>query len=225
MSPAYLRKADQPRSNVPLPDEEQRKIRLLLDDALKKVELLQSDIAELEKLASWYRMELAQLHESTGRYQRLMSPTRLSAFLAPMLRRLYPGEIRWSSPPDEEKSIRWSLAGVEKKMQYRRQQLAQLDEHIVRLRIAVAPHKRLPEDVLRYIFALSCADGSNTPLVLSQVCSAWRRLVFDMPLLYQERVLVLNRRRQQARLLRQFANSSRLRRWLQTIIGTLRIGT
>ena len=215
MSPASLRKADRCYSNVPLLEEEERQIRLLLNHAVKNMELLESDIAELEKMASWYKIELTQLQT---KHHRSMSPTRISAFLASVVRRLYPGEGRWSKPPGEEKSVRWSLAGVKKKIRFHSKQLAQLDEQIVRFRIAVAPHKKLPEDVLRYIFTLSCADEPKASLVLSQVCSAWRRLASDIPLLFQERALILNRgaiRRRQ----------SRPRRWLQTVTGVLRAGT
>lgn len=208
MSPARLRKADQSYSNVPLLEEEERQIRLLLDHAMKEMELLESDIAELE---SWYKLELTRHH-------RLMPPTRISTFLASAVRRLCPGKVRLSKPPGEEKSIRWSLAGMKKKIRFHGKQLAQLDEQIVRFRIAVAPHKKLPEDVLRYIFALSCADESNAALVLSQVCSTWRRLVLDIPLLFQERALILNRGAMRCR-------QSRPRRWLQTITGVLRTGT
>ncbi|KAK2463967.1 hypothetical protein APHAL10511_004018 [Amanita phalloides] len=60
--------------------------------------------------------------------------------------------------------------------------VAQVD----RCKVAIAPHKRLPADVLRYTFTM-CLDEcttfplfkNNMLLVLSQVCSAWRKIAHE----------------------------------------------
>ncbi len=226
MLPIFLSKTD--RSNLPLPDEGDKHIRLQLVDAINKMELLKSDIAELENRAVRYQTELTQLHARKGRHHRFVS--RISAFLAPVVYRADSGTVRWSKPPDDEKIIRRSLAFVEKKIQIYSKQLAQLDKQVVRFRVAVAPHKRLPEDVLRHIFTLSCADSeeSNTALVLSQVCSAWRHLVLDMPPLCHQRTLILDgrsMRRRQAKSSRRQARLSHLQRLSRMIIGVLSAGT
>ena len=221
----FLSKTD--RTTLPLSDEEDRQIRLQLVEAIKRMELLKSDVAELENRAVRYQTELTQLHARKGRHRRFVS--RISAFLASVGYRAGPDKVRWSKPPDDEKSIRRSLAAVEKKIRIYTKQLAQLDKQVVRFRIAVAPHKRLPEDVLRHIFTLSCADSreSSTALVLSQVCSAWRRLVLDIPPLYHQRKLILDgrsTRRRQVKLSRRQARLSHLQRLSQIIIGVLRAG-
>jgi hypothetical protein len=66
---------------------------------------------------------------------------------------------------------------------------AEITEKIARYKRALAPHRKLPEDVLRHIFTLLCEDDPNiypnTPaLVLSYVCSAWRFIVLQMPHLW-----------------------------------------
>jgi hypothetical protein len=74
---------------------------------------------------------------------------------------------------------------------------AEIAEEIARYRVALAPHKKLSEDVLRHIFTLAC-DGkagdaavlnpatANTwaAVKLSYVCSAWRRIALEMPHLW-----------------------------------------
>ncbi|KAF8337149.1 hypothetical protein F5887DRAFT_985466 [Amanita rubescens] len=66
---------------------------------------------------------------------------------------------------------------------------AEIMEKIARYKRALAPHKKLPEDVLRHIFTLLCEDDPiiypNPPAVaLSYVCSAWRCIVLQMPHLW-----------------------------------------
>jgi len=72
---------------------------------------------------------------------------------------------------------------------------AELAEQITRYREALAPHKKLSEDVLRHIFTLACDDSdvavldpatANTQAAvkLSYVCSAWRRLALEIPRLW-----------------------------------------
>ncbi|KAG6889208.1 hypothetical protein C0995_002668 [Termitomyces sp. Mi166 len=60
-----------------------------------------------------------------------------------------------------------------------------LSEHISRLSVALAPHKRMPNEILEHIFcSQSEYDGivelppvlSSYPWVLGRVCSRWRRL-------------------------------------------------
>jgi hypothetical protein len=66
---------------------------------------------------------------------------------------------------------------------------ARLVNHIDRCRIAVAPHKRLPPELIGQILlrcvggpaVLPLADGkNNTRLVITQICSAWRSIAFDV---------------------------------------------
>lgn len=87
----------------------------------------------------------------------------------------------------EEALIRQALIDAEKRP-------IELKEHIARYRTALAPHKRLPEDVLRCIFTLVCGTPvlqgdphkatTYTAMILSYVCSVWRRIVLDMPRLW-----------------------------------------
>jgi hypothetical protein len=64
---------------------------------------------------------------------------------------------------------------------------------IGRCKIALAPHKRLPPDVLRSIFHLLCGKArvqfplsKHLPLLcrITHVCSAWRQLALEMPALW-----------------------------------------
>ncbi|KAF8636849.1 hypothetical protein AX17_003223 [Amanita inopinata Kibby_2008] len=71
---------------------------------------------------------------------------------------------------------------------------------IKRYKVALASHKKLPEDVLRYIFSF-CVGGisilrekrwlpSSRPppaqLAISHVCSEWRRIVLEIPNLWTD---------------------------------------
>ncbi|KAG6860852.1 hypothetical protein C0995_006827 [Termitomyces sp. Mi166 len=72
-------------------------------------------------------------------------------------------------------------------------QLRRLSEDATILRIALAPHRRLPKDILLYIFTLLSLDevvrdrrlippaSSRLPWSLGQVCRAWRQLSRAMP--------------------------------------------
>ncbi|KAJ7106998.1 hypothetical protein C8R44DRAFT_555725, partial [Mycena epipterygia] len=55
----------------------------------------------------------------------------------------------------------------------------------------VSPARRLPQDILQEIFTaclpsqgLATMDSSESPLLISHVCSAWRRLALAMPRLW-----------------------------------------
>ncbi|KAF8631991.1 hypothetical protein AX17_004936 [Amanita inopinata Kibby_2008] len=75
----------------------------------------------------------------------------------------------------------------------RKQQV--ITDRIRRCDAALAPHKKLPEEILREIFCLCAAErvtfplswkGKNGPgqLVISQVCTPWRRIVLNIPELW-----------------------------------------
>ena len=67
-----------------------------------------------------------------------------------------------------------------------RQNLAQsLDEH----RSLVAPIRRIPQEMLSEIFShcigsLPCIEGDSAPMLLTFVCSRWRRVVISSPALW-----------------------------------------
>lgn len=97
---------------------------------------------------------------------------------------------------EEEALIRHALITAERARIAAEQQLVKLREQVARYNIALAPHKKLPEDVLRHIFNLSCQDetlylidenvGSATVIQLSRVCSAWRSVALNMPHLWAD---------------------------------------
>ena len=75
------------------------------------------------------------------------------------------------------------------------EKLAELIEQVARYKIALAPHKRLPEDLLREIFNFVChgqilyldrGNRHNVIIRLSRVCSAWRRIALNMPHLWAD---------------------------------------
>ena len=68
-----------------------------------------------------------------------------------------------------------------------------LHELISQCKVALAPHRKLPEDVLRCIFALHVQGGMHIPfkrsdipaaVVLTHVCSLWRRIALSSPELW-----------------------------------------
>jgi hypothetical protein len=70
---------------------------------------------------------------------------------------------------------------------------ARLVSQIDRFTIAIAPHKRLPPELIGQIFrhcvegpaVLPLADGKNDPrLTITQICSVWRRIAFDVAKLW-----------------------------------------
>lgn len=87
----------------------------------------------------------------------------------------------------EEALIRQALIDAEKRP-------IELKERVARYRTALAPHKKLPGDVLRCIFTLVCGTPvlqgdphkatTYDAMILSYVCSVWRRIVLDMPRLW-----------------------------------------
>lgn len=84
-----------------------------------------------------------------------------------------------------------------------------LRELIDRCKVALAPHRKLPEDVLRCIFALHVEpqQGIHIPfkrssngelvtpaLVLTHVCSLWRRIALSSPELWNNTILEMDNR-------------------------------
>lgn len=73
---------------------------------------------------------------------------------------------------------------------------ARLVHHIVRCKTVVAPHKNLPTELIREIIsvcapvsqakALPLDGGEHDPrLVVTQICSSWRHIAFDIPILWK----------------------------------------
>ncbi|KAF8621409.1 hypothetical protein AX15_007821 [Amanita polypyramis BW_CC] len=96
---------------------------------------------------------------------------------------------RTNAHPSEEEELqaRQFLPCAENTLQDLQSRIEELLTQIDRCKVAIAPHKRLPEDVLRRIFILSCDEtvefpidpsliGSGMVLQLCRVCSAWRKI-------------------------------------------------
>ena len=71
--------------------------------------------------------------------------------------------------------------------------LSKLTALISRYHIALAPHKRLPREMLQHIFHyvfVGCINSGpslqNAPLLLGRICSAWRRTALHMPELWKD---------------------------------------
>lgn len=68
----------------------------------------------------------------------------------------------------------------------------QLVARVANLRTALAPHKRLPAEILSHIFVLVLADGAalfpatstDAPWVFRRVCSRWRQIALHEPRLW-----------------------------------------
>jgi hypothetical protein len=95
----------------------------------------------------------------------------------------------------EEAVIQQALIAAEQARITTEQKLAELTDQVTRYKIALAPHKKLPEDVLREIFNLVChdqilsledEDENNDVIQLSHVCSAWRRVALNIPRLWAD---------------------------------------
>ena len=84
-----------------------------------------------------------------------------------------------------------------------------LHELIARCKVALAPHRKLPEDVLRCIFVLHVQDAIHIPfkrssygrelvipaaVVLTHVCSPWRRIAISSPELWNNILLEMDNR-------------------------------
>ena len=113
---------------------------------------------------------------------------------------------RTNASPSEEQSaeIRTHLPILEEELRYLDVQLnilltqrGRLRDRINLCRAALAPHKRLPPELIREILLFSTAeyaifplvDGAKEPrLVVSQVCSAWRAVAFDTPALWNIKI-------------------------------------
>ena len=93
---------------------------------------------------------------------------------------------------------------------------------IDRCKIALAPHKRLPPDVLRFIFQIchelkpwfsstsSWSRADTCLLYITHVCSAWRRLALETPALWNNIGVYLSR---DARLEQHIRTLSFARHW------------
>ncbi|KAM6501588.1 hypothetical protein JOM56_001565 [Amanita muscaria] len=69
----------------------------------------------------------------------------------------------------------------------------QLNDQIRRCKVALAPYKKIPKEIWLYIFELYCQPGrlstrvtGQPPVVLTQVCSAWRQIAILMPKLWSD---------------------------------------
>ncbi|GBE89011.1 hypothetical protein SCP_1500130 [Sparassis crispa] len=67
---------------------------------------------------------------------------------------------------------------------------AALQEKVALTLAYISPIRRLPHELLRYIFLLNFEDYPCCAWVLSAVCSLWRRLVLSMPVLWSKIRLV-----------------------------------
>jgi hypothetical protein len=84
---------------------------------------------------------------------------------------------------------------------------ARLFDDIERFRVAIAPQKRLPPEMLAQIFSLSLGDNpttlppklNNPPWIFGHVCSRWRAVALDEPRLWNS-LHVLGRRPQGLRV-------------------------
>ncbi|KIL56552.1 hypothetical protein M378DRAFT_32350, partial [Amanita muscaria Koide BX008] len=68
-----------------------------------------------------------------------------------------------------------------------------LNDQIRRCKVALAPYKKIPKEIWLYIFELYCQPGRlstcvtwQPPVVLTQVCSAWRQIAISMPKLWSD---------------------------------------
>jgi F-box-like len=110
-----------------------------------------------------------------------------------------------AAPSDEEAAdMRRHLPILEEELRHLDVQLAvlrtnreRLTNQINRCRAALAPHKRLPPELIREIFLFSTAEHATFPLVdgakecrliVSQVCSTWRKVAFDTPTLWSIKI-------------------------------------
>jgi hypothetical protein len=94
---------------------------------------------------------------------------------------------------DEIIAIQSVMRNAEQLLEERRR----LYELVSRCKVALAPHRKLPEDVLRIIFAFHVQEGMQVPytwsngqlvipaaVVLTHVCSLWRRIALSSPELW-----------------------------------------
>jgi hypothetical protein len=113
---------------------------------------------------------------------------------------------RTNTPPSDEEAVnlRTQLPILEQELHHLDVQLAilltrrgRLTNRIDLCRAALAPHKRLPPELIREIQLFSSTEQATFPLldgakecrvVLSQVCSAWRMVAFDTPSLWNIRI-------------------------------------
>lgn len=94
---------------------------------------------------------------------------------------------------DEIIAIQSVMRNAEQLLEERRR----LYELVSRCKVALAPHRKLPEDVLRIIFTFHVQEGMQVPytwsnghlvipaaVVLTHVCSLWRRIALSSPELW-----------------------------------------
>ncbi|KAM6501604.1 hypothetical protein JOM56_001581 [Amanita muscaria] len=70
----------------------------------------------------------------------------------------------------------------------------QVKDQIRQCKVVLAPYKKIPNEIWLYTFELYCQPSSRLstcvtrqpPVVLTQVCSAWRQIVLSMPKLWSD---------------------------------------
>ncbi|KIL59696.1 hypothetical protein M378DRAFT_110835, partial [Amanita muscaria Koide BX008] len=70
----------------------------------------------------------------------------------------------------------------------------QFKDEIRRCKVVLTPYKKIPTEIWLYAFELYCQPSSRLstcvtrrpPVVLTQVCSAWRQIVLSMPKLWSD---------------------------------------
>ncbi|KIL61140.1 hypothetical protein M378DRAFT_867065 [Amanita muscaria Koide BX008] len=70
----------------------------------------------------------------------------------------------------------------------------QLKDQIRQCKVALAPYKKIPKEIWLIIFELYCQFGQlstrvtrrQSPVVITQVCSAWRQIVLSMPKVWSD---------------------------------------
>ncbi|KAF8632387.1 hypothetical protein AX15_001896 [Amanita polypyramis BW_CC] len=135
---------------------------------------------------TWPSQKVEQVHR--GRNTLISMPFDLSRV----------GLTNEAHPAETESFVKKSLQALEADLAALSLRQTQLVEAIERYKVAIAPHKKLSEDVLRYIFTLSCdietcfpLHRNNVQLALCAVCSVWRRIALDTPRLWNEVIIML----------------------------------
>ncbi|KAM6501839.1 hypothetical protein JOM56_001816 [Amanita muscaria] len=82
--------------------------------------------------------------------------------------------------------VRRSRQACTEKLQMLRDEAERLEVQIQRLDFALAPHNKLPPEMLRRIFELCCEEPAHIPAqngiyTISHVCSLWRQIALRTP--------------------------------------------
>ena len=109
------------------------------------------------------------------------------------------GQRNYAYSSAELHIIRQACVAAEKTILHTQDEIAKLGreeeeliEKVRRYRVALAPHNRLPVDVLRFIFKLCCLEPARIPATMrgvyaiSRVCSTWRRIALAAPELWDQ---------------------------------------